>query len=256
MLFDTDSRKYQAGCSCIANELSCQTKVCWSSRRGWMSFGEVGTCYLYNIRISFMYMYRRFGVSRLETETCYRTANLRRQVATGIFPRGNFVVVVLYKCRVPFGSEKPHTASSGVVLPRQNAGTAACSAAFHTKTTTISPVPVTVQTRPGVPNMINWHSNSSVDNSRCSNAQVYLKNASKFLEDSPQGVSVEDITGLWVASDDPSVIGEMQSLAQQYFPNVGPESVIWISGRTATKTSHEPRVATHSDDMASKMLVK
>lgn len=117
---------------------------------------------------------------------------------------------------------------------------------------------MSVQTRPGVRNMVNWHSNCSVDDSQFSNAQVYLKNASDYIRDSPRGLSVADITGLWVASDDASVIGEVQSLAQQYFPNIGPESVIWISGRTAprSKASNEPLLPTHSDDMASKMLVK
>lgn len=83
-----------------------------------------------------------------------------------------------------------------------------------------------------------------------STSQVYLKSASNFLRDSPGGLCAADITGLWVASDDPTVLQDMQSLAPRYFPNVGFESIIWVSGRTAIrpKLSREP-LATHSVDM-------
>lgn len=67
-------------------------------------------------------MYRRFGISRLETETSYRTANLRRQVTTDILPRGIFLLLYCNECLVPFGPEKPHTVSHIMVLTDDRTG--------------------------------------------------------------------------------------------------------------------------------------
>lgn len=68
----------------------------------------------------------------------------------------------------------------------------------------------------------------------CSIPQVYLKSAFDVLQHSQRGLSPEDITGLWVASDDGTVLEEMHILAPQYFPNITLESIIRVSGRTAT----------------------
>lgn len=91
----------------------------------------------------------------------------------------------------------------------------------------------------------------SDDHPRYSHRQVYIESAASFLRNSPRGLSRENITGLWLSSDDDTVLGEMQRLAPRYFPNVGQESVIWISGRTAIRSNaSQEQLATHSGDMA------
>lgn len=78
-----------------------------------------------------------------------------------------------------------------------------------------------------------------------------MENAAAFLRNSPRGLSGANITGLWLASDDVAVLGEMQRLAPRYFPNIGQDSIIWISGRTAIRSkASQEQLATHSGDMA------
>lgn len=64
------------------------------------------------------------------------------------------------------------------------------------------------------------------------NYQAYLQAAALHLWQSsgdPTGVS--SISGIWVSSDDSSVLAEVQALAPRYFPNVTSASVTTISFR-------------------------
>lgn len=62
---------------------------------------------------------------------------------------------------------------------------------------------------------------------------MYLQAAESFLRSSTEGVGdPNSITGLWVASDDSSVLPEVKALASNYFPNVQHERVVSISFRT------------------------
>lgn len=36
--------------------------------------------------------------------------------------------------------------------------------------------------------------------------------------------------GLWVASDDPTVVKEVRALGPTYFPNVTSDAVVWVGG--------------------------
>ena len=59
-----------------------------------------------------------------------------------------------------------------------------------------------------------------------------MSRAKKYLEDdaSETRTSVDEIKSIWVASDDDDVVDQVKALATQYFPNVVPENVAWISG--------------------------
>lgn len=78
--------------------------------------------------------------------------------------------------------------------------------------------------------------------------QNYLSAAVHYLEDGPGPVSLRDIRGIWVASDDPNVLDEVRVAAPAYFPRVGNDTVVWASGgvgngldrgSTATHTSNQ-----------------
>ncbi|CAN0062939.1 unnamed protein product [Ectocarpus sp. 12 AP-2014] len=62
---------------------------------------------------------------------------------------------------------------------------------------------------------------------------VYLQAAESFLRSSTEGGGgPHSITGLWVASDDSSVLPEVKALASNYFPNVQQERIVSVSFRT------------------------
>lgn len=66
----------------------------------------------------------------------------------------------------------------------------------------------------------------------CPRRQAYLEAAALHLWRSTSNPSgVESITGVWVSSDDSSVLPEAQELAPVYFPNVQKDKVITISFR-------------------------
>ncbi|CAM9717302.1 unnamed protein product [Ectocarpus sp. 12 AP-2014] len=72
---------------------------------------------------------------------------------------------------------------------------------------------------------------------------VYLQAAESFLGNSTEGeVGPSSITGLWVASDDSSVLQEVKALASNYFPKVQPERVVSISFRTEAPALHSDGV--------------
>lgn len=59
--------------------------------------------------------------------------------------------------------------------------------------------------------------------------QEYLSTAADYLLNSSHGRPIEDIKGIWVASDDPNVAGEIRANASKYFPNVERDSIVWVS---------------------------
>ncbi|CAN0312629.1 unnamed protein product [Ectocarpus sp. 12 AP-2014] len=76
----------------------------------------------------------------------------------------------------------------------------------------------------------------------------YLEAAVEFLEGDDSQLSVGDIKGIWVASDEPKVIAKVKKIAPDYLPNVSEEDIFWASGgveggpeieRTATRTDKE-----------------
>lgn len=79
-------------------------------------------------------------------------------------------------------------------------------------------------------------------------AQEYLEAAVEFLEGDDSQLSVGDIKGIWVASDEPKVIAKVKQIAPDYLPNVSEDDIFWASGgveggpeieRTATRTDKE-----------------
>lgn len=67
--------------------------------------------------------------------------------------------------------------------------------------------------------------------------QEYLEKARSYIQTSTEAtVSVDDIRGIWVSSDDDQVIFDVKELSAEFFPNVEPERVIWISGRPSETT--------------------
>lgn len=78
--------------------------------------------------------------------------------------------------------------------------------------------------------------------------EEYLSTAVAYLKGDESELNVEDIRGIWIASDDPEVVGKVKELAPGYFPNVQNSAIFWASGgvdggpeilRTATRTDKE-----------------
>lgn len=68
-----------------------------------------------------------------------------------------------------------------------------------------------------------WRTKLRLSNDR----QVYLQAAASFVGSaSERSAGVNSILGIWVSSDDSSVVEEVQALASIYFPNVEQERVV------------------------------
>ena len=61
-------------------------------------------------------------------------------------------------------------------------------------------------------------------------SQEYLAAAFNYLEDQPTRTPADRIKGIWVASDDETVVNEVRSLAHAYFPNVRNEDIVYVAG--------------------------
>lgn len=57
--------------------------------------------------------------------------------------------------------------------------------------------------------------------------EEYFKSAINYLNESK--ISVDDIAGIWLASDDPTVISETRELASVYFPNIHDDLIVHSS---------------------------
>lgn len=71
-----------------------------------------------------------------------------------------------------------------------------------------------------------------------------------YLQGEESQLDVEDIRGIWVASDDSGVVDRIKAIAPSYLPNVGNSTIFWASGgveggpeisQTATRTDKEVR---------------
>ena len=49
-----------------------------------------------------------------------------------------------------------------------------------------------------------------------------------YLEDETATTGVDDIKGIWVASDSPEIADEVRTLAPAYFPNVPREAIVYV----------------------------
>lgn len=80
-------------------------------------------------------------------------------------------------------------------------------------------------------------------------AEEYLEAASAYLRggNHADDAAIEAIKGVWVASDDPSVVMELRGLVHRYFPNVDEENVVYISDGEKQGTG-TTGVNTYTDD--------
>lgn len=69
-----------------------------------------------------------------------------------------------------------------------------------------------------------------------------------YLEGEESELNVEDIRGIWVASDDSEVVERIKAIAPSYLPNVSNNTIFWAAGgveggpkisQTATRTDKE-----------------
>lgn len=60
--------------------------------------------------------------------------------------------------------------------------------------------------------------------------QEYLASAVNHLEEDSSRTSVNEIRGIWVASDDMTMVDEVRTLAHTYFPNVSGEAIVCVAG--------------------------
>ena len=91
--------------------------------------------------------------------------------------------------------------------------------------------------------------------------QEYLRMASAYIYNSTEAtISVNDVRGIWVSSDDEEIVSAIKQSFVDFFPNVEPESVVWISGRafqtTAASEGALPTVSTVMVGEARKMDVE
>lgn len=76
----------------------------------------------------------------------------------------------------------------------------------------------------------------------------------RYLDQEPNSTSVDAIKGIWVATDDATVMGEVRTLANAYFPSVHSEDIVFAAGgvpggvQTSKITTHSVnQVPTHDD---------
>ncbi|CAM9461762.1 unnamed protein product, partial [Laminaria digitata] len=76
--------------------------------------------------------------------------------------------------------------------------------------------------------------------------EEYLAAAVNYLEEDASRTPVDEIRGIWVASDDLTMADEVRTLAHTYFPNVLSEAIVFVAGGVpgGVETSG---VATHTN---------
>ena len=60
--------------------------------------------------------------------------------------------------------------------------------------------------------------------------QEYLAAAVDYLNEDDSRIPVDDVKGIWVASDDYTMADEVSALAHTYFPNVDSNAIVWVAG--------------------------
>lgn len=76
--------------------------------------------------------------------------------------------------------------------------------------------------------------------------QEYLSAAVAYLEGDETQLNVEDIRGIWVASDDSGVVDRIKEIAPSYLPNVDNSTIFWAAGGVEGGPEI-PRVTTRTD---------
>lgn len=77
--------------------------------------------------------------------------------------------------------------------------------------------------------------------------QEYLAAAAEYFLNSNGTKSVDEIEGIWLASDDSGVVDEVRTLCPKYFPNVrDPENIIWVSAYAGVATYSNRQVLLRS----------
>ncbi|CAN0505506.1 unnamed protein product, partial [Ectocarpus sp. 12 AP-2014] len=69
------------------------------------------------------------------------------------------------------------------------------------------------------------------DGAHLTETKTYFENAVNYINSSASTIGVTDITGLWLSTDDDSVVDEVKELVSGYFPGTTPDSVLCITGR-------------------------
>lgn len=79
--------------------------------------------------------------------------------------------------------------------------------------------------------------------------------AVKYLEETNKNIlNVEDIGGIWVASDDSATVEKVKEIAPNYFPNVGNNTIYWITGGVQGGPERQ-ETATHTDKAVSRYII-
>ncbi|CAM9473235.1 unnamed protein product [Ectocarpus sp. 13 AM-2016] len=86
------------------------------------------------------------------------------------------------------------------------------------------------------------------DGAHLTETKVYFENAVKYLNSSVSTVGVVDITGLWLSTDDESVVHEVKEMASGYFPGTTPDSVLSITARVPVALLHPETFASGALD--------
>eukprot|EP00904_Undaria_pinnatifida_P006339 jgi/Undpi1/2835/HiC_scaffold_14.g06212.m1 len=60
--------------------------------------------------------------------------------------------------------------------------------------------------------------------------EEYLAAAVDYLNEDDSRIPVDDVKGIWVASDDYTMADEVSALAHTYFPNVDSNAIVWVAG--------------------------
>ena len=63
-----------------------------------------------------------------------------------------------------------------------------------------------------------------------------------YLQDETTTTGVDDLKGIWVASDTPEIADEVRTLAPAYFPNVPREAIVYVGHGVAGSGSSTVQV--------------
>lgn len=76
-------------------------------------------------------------------------------------------------------------------------------------------------------------------------SKEYLAAAVENLQNNTDGIPVDSIKGIWVASNDPSVLNKVRAIAVTYFPNVRGDTITMVSSGIP-RGPHMDVVRTHT----------
>lgn len=76
-----------------------------------------------------------------------------------------------------------------------------------------------------------------------------------YLENDGAELKVEDIRGIWVASEEREVVERIKKLTPKYFPNVDSGAILWASRGVEGGPKLRGKV-THTDDAVSRTRMR